>query len=395
MKMYIHAPTIVDYNNRVRLQAYIEFSEFQDGGKTIWYEVEKKYEDFLTVERADAFLVAVLPYAMVHSLESDPLEIIIEQEISEKLFYMLTQYYIPILSKNTKRYSWISIQAPYSSQVLTQNKAVATGITGGIDSTYTVLRHLNVTENFKITHGVFCSVGAFGKLYGAEEMLQINNAQKVCKAHNLEFICVTSNLCIDLYREVHDAIVSTFMMSHALCLQKLFSVYLYSDAFSFCRTELIESSMPHYDILTVQCLSTENLSFFSSGMEVTRLDKVKYISKFVEPREYLMVCGSPDLNGIHCGKCSKCTRTMLELYAIGELDKFNKVFNIQDFYNNINDHLAYIIMKRKKDAFAKELLAEFKKRGIHITVKAWIDAFIKWAKHGFRSENPHHYDYLP
>lgn len=357
---------------------------------TIWYEVDEEYAEYLTVERGDAFLVAVLPYAMVHSTEKDPTRIVIKQEISEKLYYMLMWYYIPILVKNSKRYSTVVLDAPYTNQKLVGENCVCTGVSGGIDSTYTVLKHIDAPGAFKLTHGLFLDVYANGKA-----SRDIANAKKICKAHNLKFIYMASNLCCDLYREVHAAIVSSFMMSHALCLQKLLSVYYYSSAYAYTETKFKEHAMASYDMLNVQCFSTEKTVFYSTGSEAIRLDKVRYVADFEEPREYLMVCGKPNEDGTHCGKCSKCSRTMLELYAIGALEKFGKVFNVPEFYNNINDHLAYILMKRRKDAFAKEILAEFKRKGIHISARAWCDAFIKWKSHGFKSENPHYYDYLP
>lgn len=391
MKMIIHKPEIVEAkNNRKRLQAYIEYHEFKGGGLTVWYEVDEKYAEFLTVERADAFLVAILPYAMVHSTDDDPIKIIIKQEISEKLYYMLTWYYIPILVKNSKRYSEVVIDAPYTDKRIEGKNCVATGVSGGVDSTYTVLKHLKAPCGYKLTHGLFMAD------YKKENVLpEMNVAKTMCRLHNLEFIHMTSNLCGDLYREIHSAIIATFLMSHALSLQKLISVYYYSSSYAYTEVTFKEHTMASYDILSIQCLSTEKCAFYSPGLEAIRVEKVKYIANYEEPREYLMVCREPNVEGMHCGKCSKCSRTMLELYAVGALEKFENKFNVKDFYKNINDHLAYVIMKRKKDVYAQAILAELKRKKIRVPIKAWIDAFIKWKKHGFKTQNPHYYDYLP
>ena len=88
---------------KVRLCSVVNY----DGNDNeIWYEVDKEYGEFLCHERADAFLLAFLPYAMAfkHDIE-------IEGAVSEKLFYQLINYYIPALSKFTKYYNSIKIIA--------------------------------------------------------------------------------------------------------------------------------------------------------------------------------------------------------------------------------------------------------------------------------------------
>jgi hypothetical protein len=124
---------------------------------------------------------------------------------------------------------------------------------------------------------------------------------------------------------------------------------------------LDEDSSAHYDTLNVQCLSNETLSIYSSGLEVTRMEKVEYISSFEETYNWLNVCIKTDNN---CSECHKCIRTMAELDSLGKLDKYDKVFDIKKFNKNKKRIFADIISEsRGKDCdaiYSKEIIKNYK-----------------------------------
>ena len=68
--------------------------------------------------------------------------------------------------------------------------------------------------------------------------------------------------------------------------------------------------------------STEALEFVHDGCEANRIDKVTLLSKFDTALERLRVCFFPKSNGAYnCGQCEKCLRTMINLHAVGALDR--------------------------------------------------------------------------
>ena len=88
-------------NNFVRLCAMVNNDwTYQE----IWYEVDEKNSQYLCFERADAFLIAFLPYAMAFKYD-----IKVEGAVSEKLVYQIVNYYIPALGKYSKYYSGINL----------------------------------------------------------------------------------------------------------------------------------------------------------------------------------------------------------------------------------------------------------------------------------------------
>ena len=137
--LIIGKPKIEKLDNRARL-----CSKISENGKpsyTLWFDVDAKYADYLT-ESADAFVVALLPYAMNNSLN-----ISAEAKMSKQLCFQLNEIFIPVLTKNSKLFNKISI----SAKELTQENyccknASATGFSRGVDS-------FDTMQSFRKQHG--------------------------------------------------------------------------------------------------------------------------------------------------------------------------------------------------------------------------------------------------
>ena len=61
----ISQPYIKKTGNKSRLNSDIRWG---DRSRTLWFEVDNEYDEFLCAERIDGFLVALLPFAMVKNL---------------------------------------------------------------------------------------------------------------------------------------------------------------------------------------------------------------------------------------------------------------------------------------------------------------------------------------
>lgn len=122
--IYIEKPYIERIKDKSRLCARCHIDDFIN--EVVWYEVDSEWEKYLCYEKADAFILNFLMYAMENQLD-----IISEAPMSEKLHYQLTEYFMPSVSKWTKKYRQVDIDAPVSSQSLNFVKAVGTGASGG------------------------------------------------------------------------------------------------------------------------------------------------------------------------------------------------------------------------------------------------------------------------
>ena len=113
------------------------------------------------------------------------------------------------------------------------------------------------------------------------------------------------------------------------------------------------------------------MRFISSGGSIDRLEKVKEISTFPLSYKYLNVCIADIKND---GVCFKCIRTLLELDAVGAIDKYGEVFDI-DFYKRNRKYYLYRLYYRSRfandkfmnelyDCFSREMTPLFKIKAI-------------------------------
>ena len=138
------------------------------GRKELFFKVDNEYAQYLCYERADAFLIAILPYAMRNNEN-----ITSEIPVTEELMYQISEYLIPLLSRYDSKMSLIQIFANTESAIENIG-AVGTGISCGVDSFHCILNNIKSKyKNFNLTHLVLNSVGSFHqgyKNYGIEKI---------------------------------------------------------------------------------------------------------------------------------------------------------------------------------------------------------------------------------
>lgn len=372
-KLKLSSMFIEQLEDKVRICSNIKTDSIE---YKLWYEIDEKYKEYVLMERLDAFLVAILPYAIKRELD-----IIVEGKVSERLYYQLNTYLIPMLCNELGK-KVINIEVELDSKSYGKGNAVGTGISCGVDSLYTILKHTNRTENlYNITHLTFFNVGANGSL-GGEKALKnyeerLKNSMKFANENGFEIVTVNSNLS-ELLLMRHETTHTFRSLSCALLLQKLFKTYYYSSGISFNETCINEEDTAYYDILNMQCLSTENITFYSTGLETNRMGKVKFVSEYEPSYEVLNVCLGEFEN---CGKCEKCLRTMIQLDSIGKLEAYEKVFDIDEFKKNRFNNYIFMLrmMKDKKDRHSEFYLSayeEYKKRGVRIPILCKLISYI-------------------
>ena len=133
------------------------------------------------------------------------------------------------------------------------------------------------------------------------------------------------------------------------CLAKLFKIYYYaSSGHDFSAFNIINSSSRdsgYYDLLSLNCLSTQTLRIYSEGGAKNRFNKTEAIMDNELARNYLHVCLYDKNN---CGICEKCKRTLLTLDALNKLENFNKVFNIEFYKKHRREYIYYLLHEHYK-----------------------------------------------
>ncbi len=323
--------------------------------RTLWIEVSEKYAPYLADDRLDAFAAAFLPTAMRAGAD-----IVCESPVSRRLLYQINHYILPVLSRNIPAYRLISLRAAAADEKLPCAGAAATGWSGGVDCMYTLKNRLHAAESGgRLTHLLIANVGALESDHN-EELLRhlVRKAEDgIARETGLRVIGVNSNWDT-AFQELYLSTVSFRLPAAVLALQKLFSVYYHSSTYEFSRFAFVEENSAYYEMFLLPHLSTENTVFYSSGGEVSRLEKLRALSDYPPAWRYLHPCIYTA--GDNCGRCGKCVRTETALFALGTLDRFEKVFDVAAFERNRDWYIANILAKKSSQHYGEtwELLRE-------------------------------------
>lgn len=332
--------------------------EWQNDDSGLWFAVPLVYKQYLCHDRVDAFVVAMLWYAMITGSDIES-----EAPMSEKMVFHITHYLIPALCTPTNGYRRIKIIGPTTNVPYKNAAGVGTGMTCGVDSLYTMYKYTqpDIPEKYRLTHLAYFNMGAIfhpnrseKKEYSLKEFYETTdqmsevkrgNAEQVSRITNLPLAYVKSNLDSDYYRGAygHTGVYRNCAM--ALSLQGLFSVYYNSSGGwpGYFDLTLTEGSQ-HYEALLSTCFSTESLTFILSDY-VSRIEKTIAIADDKIAQKYLDVCFCFN----SCSKCSKCTRTLVTLDLIDKVDLFGDVFDIKYFKQHRVEAYFHILVTKDGD----------------------------------------------
>ena len=331
----------------------VEWNKDDEG---LWFGVPIEYKKYLCAERDDAFLVAMLWYAMVTGSDIE-----CKAPISEKMAFGIKYHLIPALMKEEKGYNHhINLLCETTDSPYPNEAAVGTGMSCGVDSMYTldIYSQPDVPQKFKLTHLTYFNMGAIfhpdrstKKVYSMKEFYEttdkmseekLENARKVAEISNLPILYVKSNLDSDYYRGAYGDTGVYRNCACVLAVAGLFGVYYCSSKGRPENFDLnLDMGSEHYETLLCDALSTESLQFIVSDY-ATRLEKMKVISMDKVSKDFLDVCFCFN----SCGECSKCLRTLVTLDIMGEVDNFSNVFDINK-YKTMRDKAFLWLLKTK------------------------------------------------
>lgn len=364
----IKQPYLEETVDEIRLCAEIHR---QGQEQTLWFSAEKEYGDYLTMERSDAFLVALLPTAM-----REGEDLLCEGPVTKRLLYQINHYLIPMLADNLPSLHRITVRAQASEGSLPCAEAVGTGWTGGVDSMYTVMEHLSPGEShYKLTHLLITSSGAFLPWKKTEILKeQVEKARQGIAADlgGLEVVGVDSNIQ-ELFPEDFMSVQGFRLASAVLALQKLFGVYLQSSSYSFSEFRFPDYCFSFYELAVLGFFETDNTVFYSAGGAYPRAGKLAHLADFPPAWKYLHPCIM--VKGDNCGRCKKCIWAQSMLYVMDKLERFSQVFDVEEFKKKKDWYFARAV--DLKDPF---LVYAFARKGVNIPYVKRMRAMWKKAR---------------
>ncbi|MBU6474400.1 MAG: hypothetical protein KGL10_05995 [Alphaproteobacteria bacterium] len=353
-EIVISPPVLSAGNGRARLAAEIRVGA---DVKTLWFEVEEDYKDYLAADTLDAFVVASLVPAILQGRNMR-----LEWPMSARLFYNLSRSLIPILAGYFERPPLTRVIPHGFTPAASGGAGVAAGFSGGIDSFCNYYDHAQgrVPDAFSLTHFIFNNVGAHGQMTpNADRALflrRYTRLRECAKKLGKPVIAVDSSL--------DEFLGKKFELTHtlrnvavALLMQKRIGKFLYASGYPLSETKLgPDSNMSHLEPVILPLLGTERIECMGSGGQHSRVEKTRRVAEVEESRHYLDVCVSPHNapDGIaNCGVCWKCIRTATTLKILGRLEEYGKVFDLRSFATFDNLYLVEAI--GGKSIYAKEI----------------------------------------
>lgn len=307
--------------------------------------IGKQWHSYTVTDRADAFLFGVLPYAMRHRHD-----IICEQPVSGELLFNLNSQLIPTLSKyDESLYSTVIHAETTEIEIPCEYDGVGTGISCGVDCLYTVIENMSCNcKKLKLSHFFSFNEGAFGgSYYKNNRAFSVINLQSrsrmLAEELDLPIVQLATNL-ESLMRVPYDQFIVYAMGMLIITLSKLVKTYMFSssagDYADFSVQNNSKKDTSYYDALTLHCLSYGDRYFYSSGGAKTRFEKLAAIVDSPITKKYLHSCLTHDFN---CGICPKCYRNLLTLDALGRLDEYASIYDIEAYKHTRKNALIYLV----------------------------------------------------
>lgn len=363
----IHKP-IIEYDDSDSLVLVKVCIEEPGNIRYLWYKVPRQYEQYITMEVADAFIVAFLLYAMERGLNLRS-----ELPVSSSLLVKLRKYLIPFINYINKDMMMIDIIATsYKSKF--EGEHCGTGISCGVDSLSTVVQHgLEESEiSYKIDTLTLLNTGYYGGENSSTQYLNfIGRSESFCNNFGFHFMTVDSNIA--------DITGYNFLSAHTyltcstlLLFQKYFRVYYYASGYPVADFRPVFKDSAYYDIYLLNCISTESIDFISSCCTLSRVDKTRIIANYSDIFSSLYVCVSGN-SSHNCSECEKCIRTMLALEAIRMKERIPDVFNVEIYNKNRIKYISYMLRHRKRSVYYQEIYNAMKENKVSIPILAYVN----------------------
>jgi hypothetical protein len=195
----------------------------------------------------------------------------------------------------------------------------ASFFSGGVDSFYTYLKHkedqveADRIDSFILVNGFDIDLRNAGLWERTRQSIEA-----IATADKIDLIQVVSNI-----KNLVDPVLS-WDYTHGGCLAAvgLFLRRAFRQIYIASSYTAAEQFPWGSNLATDGYWSTERTTFVHDGTEATRTSKViSQIARSPLALEHLRVCYLNEKETYNCGRCEKCIRTMISLYAAGALDK--------------------------------------------------------------------------
>jgi len=360
--MIIHKPRVEKKDDKVRVSAYIEVETKKDYSGTLWYEFDKEYEEYISGS-SNGFIAAMLFLAM-HLGE----DLQVKNRMSPKLAYGLKELQGYFSYWHPDDFQIIKIGCDGFEIEASTPKGVMCTFSGGVDSFYTLYKHLPENEDnplHQVTHCLLLDGFALprtDKLNNSYAIIR-ESYEKLSERLGIKLVFVATNLADFYFGRIGSVQTDgPVLASVPLILGRLISTFHIASCLAYSQI-LPRGS----NAITNHLLSTEMLTVTMHGSDKSRVEKTTAITNWPETYDKLRVCWV-EAGVKNCCQCEKCVRTMITLKAGGVLSRY-KTFDLPltrnriwrwPLYETHNFWFAREIIDYAKTTGSKEIVFDIK-----------------------------------
>ena len=322
----------------------------------IWIAVKDEYAYMLSDDVYDAFVLVPLYIGMSYNED-----IHIHGCVSKKLYKNVMTYLQKILCDFSDKLSRIDIHVDGFKTADGEPEIIGTGISCGIDSFTTIYDHYANEDDpdYRINTLFFHNCGSHGG-YGEKSKQLFFDRYALNKPAadelGLPIYLIDSNLHAFERNVGHYQNIGYFArFSCIIGLQRAIKKYYMASAYSYEEIKRFSSDIDFAEFsesYSVPLMCTEKLEFVIDGCQYTRSQKTEHIADWEIAQKYMNVCTDASAEGHNCSKCGKCMRTLLALEALGKLNNFAGVFDIETYKKHSFANKCDIVLHKGRDAFS-------------------------------------------
>jgi hypothetical protein len=318
--MIIHQPELLKRDDNTIVYSKIEMRyPTENYPDFLWYRVPDRFAQHLSLQ-SDAFL---LPGLLAGMYFQEDIEV--RGAVSPRLAYNLDEYQYLLHFRMPKVVTQVNVKYAQLEFPPTKPTAVGTAFSGGVDSFFTIWKHLPQNQpnpDYQITHALF--ILGFDILNKDKQKFQslYSRYREALYQLNIELIPLETNLVsLILPRMNYTHFYGPVLIGAAHVYGNLFKKFFIPSSRDYAQILTWSSSS---DPTTDPLLSSEALEIIHHGAAYRRVEKVEAIRDWEIAQAHLRVCPPNDLdiNLLNCSRCEKCVRTMIPIYALGKMDKF-------------------------------------------------------------------------
>ena len=319
--MIIHQPELLKRDGHTIVHARIELEQhpanFPD---QLWYRVPEQFSQLLSLQ-SDAFLIPGLLAGMF--FEED---IEVRGPVSPRLAYNLKEYQHLLHFRFPKVVSPVNIKYALLKSLPDKPGGVGTTFSGGVDSLFTLWKHLPQNQSnpgYQITHGIF--IQGFDILPSEDQNFRFlyEKFNRAAAEIGIKLIPLETNSVSIIHQRLSiPYFYGSIIIGAGLSLAAGFGKFIIPSSWDYKQ---LQKKAYTSDPLLDPFLSTDTLDVIHYGSTHQRVEKVEKIADWEVAQKVLWVCEFHkfEKDTWNCSRCEKCARTMIPIYALGKMDKFN------------------------------------------------------------------------